>query len=392
MKTLVIAPQPFFSPRGTPLSVYYRTKMLSDLGHEVDLLTYPIGQDVKIENVNIIRSPGVPFVYDVKIGPSFAKLVLDIPLFIHAILLIIKNRYDFIHAHEEAVFFCLLVKFLFNKPYLYDMHSSLPQQLENFNFTKLKAIVKIFEYLERISISKASSIITICNELEEQVGRYGYSEKNELIQNTLFFPVAFSDDACTVELKNIINTKDKAIVLYAGTFEPYQGLDMYLESIKIILKQTKDLMFVFLGGKSEQVLEMRKRAEELHISENTIFTGLLEVNLVKEFIKEAHALVSPRSKGTNTPLKIYEYMASGIPIIATNLKTHTQELDEDCAFLTNPDPEGFANGVLECFKNREEGKRRARNAYRRYTMKYGETIYKKKLESVLERVNGFVPN
>jgi len=393
MNILMIAPQPFFAPRGTPLSVYYRTKMLSELGHDVDLLTYPIGQDVEIENVNVIRSPGLPFVYDIKIGPSITKLILDIPLFLNAILLLLKKRYDVIHAHEEAVFFCLLVKCLLNKRYIYDMHSSLPQQLENFNFTKLKPIVKIFEYLERLSVARASSIITICDDLKEQVKALGYSEKNELIQNTLFFPIEFVDDFYSekLELNDIINSNGKKIVLYTGTFEPYQGLDMYLESIKILLKTRQNLLFIFLGGNSEQVLEMRTKAEEFQISENIIFTGLLEVNPVKKFIKEADVLVSPRLKGTNTPLKIYEYMESGVPIVATNLRTHTQELDDKCAFLQNPDPEDFAKGIIECLENSGEAKWRARNAYLRYNENYGETIYKHKLERTIERVNCLTP-
>ena len=53
-------------------------------------------------------------------------------------------------------------------------------------------------------------------------------------------------------------------------------------------------------------------------------------------------LTSPRSKGTNTPLKIYQYLRSGKPIVATRLLTHTQVLDDDTAMLTAPDPQAFA--------------------------------------------------
>ena len=58
MKALVIAPQPFFSPRGTPFSVYYRTLVTAQLGVQIDLLTYGEGQDVEIPGVRIIRIPG----------------------------------------------------------------------------------------------------------------------------------------------------------------------------------------------------------------------------------------------------------------------------------------------------------------------------------------------
>ena len=57
MRALVIAPQPFYTPRGTPLSVYYRTMVTAEQGIAVDLLTYGEGQDVAIDGVRIIRVP-----------------------------------------------------------------------------------------------------------------------------------------------------------------------------------------------------------------------------------------------------------------------------------------------------------------------------------------------
>ena len=74
MKILMIAPEPFFQPRGTPFSEYHRLRALTKLGHAIDLLTYPIGEDVEIEHVKIYRSLQMPFVSNVKIGPSWAKI------------------------------------------------------------------------------------------------------------------------------------------------------------------------------------------------------------------------------------------------------------------------------------------------------------------------------
>ena len=56
----MLAPEPFFEPRGTPFSEYHRIKALGELGHQVDLVTYPIGADVELPNLRIIRSAGLP--------------------------------------------------------------------------------------------------------------------------------------------------------------------------------------------------------------------------------------------------------------------------------------------------------------------------------------------
>lgn len=54
MKILMISPEPFFEPRGTPISVYQRLQALSALGYQVDLLTYHVGQDVDIPGLTIL--------------------------------------------------------------------------------------------------------------------------------------------------------------------------------------------------------------------------------------------------------------------------------------------------------------------------------------------------
>src|SRR5207302_10840226 len=60
----------------------------------------------------------------------------------------------------------------------------------------------------------------------------------------------------------------------------------------------------------------------------------------------ADLLVSPRSRGTNTPLKIYQYLRSGRATVATRLLTHTQVLSDETAILTGATAREFADGVL----------------------------------------------
>ena len=143
---LVVAPQPFFTPRGTPLSVYYRTLVAAEQGVVIDLLTYGDGENVDIPGMRIRRIPHFPFLGPVRAGPSHTKLFLDLWLILWTIGLLLRHRYDFVHAHEEAVFWCHYLKPLFRFKLAYDMHSSLPEQLKNFQFTNSKWLIQIFQY------------------------------------------------------------------------------------------------------------------------------------------------------------------------------------------------------------------------------------------------------
>jgi hypothetical protein len=97
MRILMIAPEPFFEPRGTPFSEFHRIRALTTLGHQVDLVTYPFGEDVVMRGLRVFRSLRPPFVTRVSIGPSFPKVPLDALLALTAIRRAVSGRYDAIH-------------------------------------------------------------------------------------------------------------------------------------------------------------------------------------------------------------------------------------------------------------------------------------------------------
>ena len=187
MKTLVIAPQPFFTPRGTPFSVYYRTLITAELGLEVDLLTYGEGQDIQIPGVRIIRIPHFGPIGSVKIGPSYLKLFLDVFIVLWTIGLLVRNRYAVVHAHEEAIFICPLLKPIFKFKLIYDMHSSLPEQLTNFKFTTFKPLINLFRWLEEKCLKASDATITICPSLYDYAcSVIDDTNKVCLIENSIF--------------------------------------------------------------------------------------------------------------------------------------------------------------------------------------------------------------
>ena len=81
------------------------------------------------------------------------------------------------------------------------------------------------------------------------------------------------------------------------------------------------------GGKPDQVARARAQARAAGIDDVTIFAGERPASEIPAYLLAADVLVSPRSRGTNTPLKIYQYLRSGKPIVATRLLTHTQVLE-----------------------------------------------------------------
>ena len=398
MRILVIAPQPFFSPRGTPFSVYYRTLITAELGAQINLLTYGEGSDVDIPGVRIIRIPRFKWLGNVRTGPSLLKLFLDIFIISRAFVLMARHRYDVVHAHEEAVFFCRWLKPLFGFKLVYDMHSSLPQQLTNFNFTNSKIIRKIFESLENSSLRAANAVITICPDLEDYaLGVLGDTDKHFLIENSIFEPVRLKNQnnrsAKDSESNPVeTNTIERLIhgdhlFVYAGTLEYYQGIDIIVQAMPTVLDRLPDARVVIVGGAPDQVLNYRKMAENEGVDGECFFTGRLDQKSANIFIDAATVLLSPRIAGTNTPLKIYQQLASGKPLVATNIYSHTQVLSDSVAFLVNPDSKGMASGMIMALADRADARRRAENAQHLYAEKYSRDSYVNKMRALLEHLS-----
>ncbi len=393
MTALVVAPQPFFSPRGTPFSVYYRTLVAAQLGVRIDLLTYGQGEDVEIPSVRIVRTPRLTMMGPVKVGPSVLKLVHDVFLILWTVGLLLRRRYDFVHAHEEAVFWCCLLKPLFRFKLVYDMHSSLPQQLTNFEFTTSRVFIGLFERLERVSLRNADAVVTICPDLASYALATGVEPaRHVLIENSIFEDVPVNGGTRTSSPGPLVDDAavDRAIardpvVLYAGTFEPYQGLDLLLTAFARVRKERPDARLLMIGGASRQVEEKRQVADALGLDGACIFTGQVSKRRALDLTRRARVLVSPRIAGTNTPLKIYEQLASGKPLVATRIWSHTQVLTDEVCILVEPEPEALAAGILQAIEAGTALPSIAR-AQALYERAYSRPAYEAKVRRLLEMI------
>jgi glycosyltransferase involved in cell wall biosynthesis len=347
MRILMIAPEPFFEPRGTPFSEFHRIRALTRLGHQVDLVTYPFGEDVVMPGLRVFRSMRPPFVRRVKIGPSFAKLPLDALLTLSATRRAFSGRYDAIHSHEEGGLIGVLLSAILRVPHLYDMHSSLPQQLTNFAFTGSPLIRRVFLAIERLMIRRSRVVIVICPALEDTVRAIDPQAQVVLIENA---PGSAEEEATPTAAAAVRSTFHLdavlPVVLYTGTFETYQGLDLLFAAMALVRTDRPDVRLLMVGGKPDQVALARTDARVSGIEETTIFAGERPAAEIPAYLLAADVLVSPRSRGTNTPLKIYQYLRSGKPIVATRLLTHTQVLSDETAILTGTTPREFADGIL----------------------------------------------
>ncbi len=330
----MIAPEPFFEPRTT-------------LGHQVDLVTYPFGQQVTMPGLRIFRGLRPPFVRAVKIGPSLAKIPLDALLALTAFRRAFSGHYDAVHSHEEGGLIGVLLAAVLRVPHLYDMHSSLPQQLTNFAFSRSPVVRRVFQFIERLMIRRSRVVIVICPSLEETVREIDPTAQVVLIENA---PGSAEDRATPAQAAAVRASfgfsPATPVIVYTGTFEAYQGLDLLFSAMARVKASRPGARLLLAGGKADQIERAKAEARSADIEDVTVFAGERPASEIPAYLLAADVLVSPRSKGTNTPLKIYQYLRTGKPIVATRLLTHTQVLSDTTAILTGASAAEFADGIV----------------------------------------------
>jgi glycosyltransferase involved in cell wall biosynthesis len=141
------------------------------------------------------------------------------------------------------------------------------------------------------------------------------------------------------------------VLLYSGNLEPYQGIDLLLDSFSLALSQNPELVLVIVGGAQADIAHYRDKCKQLDIHGRVFFLGPRPFDRLGDYLAGADVLVCPRIRGINTPMKIFPYLHSGKPVLATDLPTHNQLLTSKEAFLAPANLEGFADGVLQLTSN-----------------------------------------
>jgi glycosyltransferase involved in cell wall biosynthesis len=379
LRILCLAPQPFFEVRGTPLAVLSMVRALTGLGHQVDLLSYPQGEAVEVSGLRHHRSLPLP-VGRVPPGPSLAKLALDVPFLFEAAIRIALGRYDVVHAVEEAAHLVAPLARLLGLPLVVDVDSSIPDQLRESGFATGGPLLWAAETLERHALRHASVVVTVCRSLTDGVKARAPGARVFQIEDPPLVDATPPDAAALAKLRSALGLDGSPVVVYTGNFEPYQGVDLLLAAAALATQA----QFLFVGGESGEIETLRARAAAS--GARAVFADKRPVSEQPAFLALADVLVSPRVKGANTPFKVYTYLASGKPLVATRLPTHTQLLDDSLAALVEPTAEGLAAGIRQVLADPAGARARAERGRALIEKEYSPARYLEKVKAAYEWV------
>jgi glycosyltransferase involved in cell wall biosynthesis len=391
VRFLWIAPQAFYSSRGTPMNVRRLAEAIAGAGHSIDLVTYGFGVDVALPaSVRVVRAGRLPFVQGVPIGPSLLKIVLDARVLFRAarLLRVDGGRYDAIQGFEEGAWLARALSRLFDVPFVYDMDSDIETQLREAPW--FRWLLPLARRIDHGAVREALAVLTVCSTLSERVRRLAPGKPVFQIEdapNVTEFAdhrVAREEIACRWQLPV------GPLIVYTGNLEPYQGVDILIRAAPMVCAERPDASFLIVGGEHAQVARLRALASAVGVSEPVVLLGERPEPEMASFLAAADVLVSPRSLGTNTPLKLYAYLMSGRPVVATDRPVHTQLLSSEEAVLAPPNPAGLAAAILDVLRDPERAERIARNAARLVTTRYSPAAFAEKARSFAASIESLV--
>ncbi len=342
------------------------------LGHHVDILTYHLGEDVSAANVGIIRTKLFSrFIRFVRPGYSIHKVILDCALFPKALLRILTHRYDVVHCVEESAYVIPWFRWIKRFLFVLDMDSDIRSQLEYSRRITNKRVLTFVKMMERFAVSRADAVVTIGPLFTDAV--------RALFPGKPVFQI--EDVSVDDGIPQPVEHTGGRTILYTGNFESYQGIDILLDGFVKIRDRWPDAKLLIVGGEEGEVRALNERYNDPRI----VFAGKKPVPAMSRYLSEADILVSPRASGENTPYKIYSYLASGRPILATRIVSHTQILrDGEDAVLVEPTADGIAEGLDSLLGNAELARKIGAGGRKLFEARYSRERYREKVGALVK--------
>ncbi len=284
-----------------------------------------------------------------------------------------QSSYDVIHAVEESVFLAARSPV----PFVYDMDSCLSCQLRERSLFYWPA-VKVFDWLETHALRRSLGVLAVCPALAEEARK-----KNANVHTFPDVALAGEQDG---PLPEAIIRGAGVRLMYVGNLERYQGVDLMLEAFARVAPDRRDAALIVVGGEPARISAYQQKAERLGVGAQVRFAGSVPIDRISRVLRHADILVSPRIKGTNTPMKLYSYLLSSKPILATRLMTHTQVLSDECACLVEPTPEDMALGMRRLMDSPDLRERLGTAGRRLAETSYDRSAFQRRLERFYEQI------
>lgn len=333
----MLAPVPFDMDRGKSIRVRQSLRHLRDLGHQIDLVTYPTGKAVQEDGVEVFRASDLFSQKDPQTpGISFRQLLSNADLLRIATKRIPIGEYDAIHAHDvDGAIIGHAARMLrqVTVPLVYDMHGTFSELNRVYGIVPSAAFAaRLDGYLHDVSDHLIANWPHVADSIDS-------SHSSTLIFDE---PDVRVQRALEEDLDPLESWERGSYVLYTGNYADYQGVELLLRSFELL---ERECSLVLTGDPP---------AEYVVDDHSVVYTGYVDESTLARYLQNADVLVSPRRTDGFPPMKVLYYLRCRAPIVATDLRCHRSILEEVAGTIfCDESAEGMADGLREALDSTE---------------------------------------
>jgi glycosyltransferase involved in cell wall biosynthesis len=321
---------------------------LTRLGHNVVLFLPKIGYPKKQTVARVIE---IPFIDLPLFRPLSFNLISSLILFAKLI-----ERVDFLYVRQMNSFLPMLIAKLFRIPTFFE--------IPNDPYLAYQSSGKIRRFLEK-TIDRYSMVlsdkIVILSEWSKrrlnQIGRIALSKLVVLPSGTdteLFRPLE-KEECC----QKIGIDSSFLYIGFVGSFFIHQGVDTLIDAAPSTLAKFPNTRFLIVGN-GPMMNTWKNKINQKRLQEVFIFTGHVPYKKVPDYIGAMDICVAPHKKGSNqaSPVKIFDYMACGRPVVASDIEVVREIIGESkSALLVSPEQaDDLATGIISLIEDDERRK------------------------------------
>jgi glycosyltransferase involved in cell wall biosynthesis len=323
MKILYITLENISLHKGSVVHIYEIVTGLRRLGNRVGLVA-----------ISWSKFGEVDYFYNLQKIPIFLLRLFKLkkqPYFISSIFLFlylirILPQYDVIYAREfHTVIIALLPRLIFGRKLVFEVNGIANEERRLKSDSLFNHIFVFFiKRAEKLATRYSEKVISVAPKIRLYLTENFNcpSEKIKVISNgvntEIFRPI--HDSPLLAQWKDRLGIKPKdTVIAYVGNLAPWQGIDDLIEIAFRLLSKNKDLKFLFVGEGPLKPLLIREVLNSGYEGD-IVFTGMLDHEDIPFVINLADICVAPLRVTTGSPIKVFEYMACGKPVVTTRIE------------------------------------------------------------------------
>jgi glycosyltransferase involved in cell wall biosynthesis len=304
-----------------------------------------------------------------------------------------KERYDLVHVHSVPDFevFAAVVPKLTGSKIILDIHDLVPEfYLSKFSGTERSLTFRLLTTVERISARFSDHVIAANHIWEKRL--QNRSVKESKCTTILNFP-----DTEIFQARGRTRTDNRFVILYPGTLNYHQGIDIAIRALALIKDQVPEAEF-HIYGSGEQLNPLKALVKELELEKRVFLMGTKPLHEISSVIENADLGVVPKrsnSFGNEAfSTKILEFMSLGVPVVVPDTAIDSYYFNNSVVkFFRANDEQSLADAILLMIKNPELRQKFTRDAsefVRKYSWDMNKDTYLNLVDSLVQSSNGRV--